>query len=86
MEIYRIINLIMHAIYLPLNLGFIVLLVKNRQPSPLWKWFAAVVIGLWVMVSTRFADSILYAFYPNNTLYRSPMTGVRVKECPVVAR
>lgn len=70
MEIYRIINLIMHAIYLPLNLGFIILLFRNRQPSPIWKWFAAVVIGLWIMTSTRFVDSILYAFYPNNTLYR----------------
>ncbi len=70
MEIYRIINLIMHAIYLPLNLGFIILLFRNRQSSPIWKWFVTVVIGLWIMVSTRFMDSILYAFYPDNRLYR----------------
>lgn len=70
MEIYRIINLIMHAIYLPLNLGFIILLIKNRQSSPIWKWFTTVVIGLWIMVSTRFMDAILYAFYPDNRLYR----------------
>lgn len=70
MEIYRIINLIMHAIYLPLNLGFIILIFRNRQSSPIWKWFVTVVIGLWIMVSTRFMDSILYAFYPDNRLYR----------------
>ena len=69
MEWYRILNFILQGIYLPIHLVFIVSLIKNRKPTPIWHFFIVVVIGLWIMVSGRFLETIAYIFYPNNDFY-----------------
>lgn len=69
MEWYRILNFVLQGIYLPIHLIFIVSLIKNRKPTPIWHFFIVVVIGLWIMVSGRFLETIAYIFYPNNDFY-----------------
>lgn len=69
MDIYRIANFIMQAAYLPMHLFFVVLLLKQRQPSPVWRGFIVVVSGLWIMVSGRFFETLSYLFLPDNRLY-----------------
>jgi len=66
---FRIANLIMQAVYLPVHLFFIIKLIKNRQPSPIWKWFIVIVVGLWGIIAGRLIESLLYLFWPNNIAY-----------------
>lgn len=69
MEWYRIANLVMQAVYLPVHIVLIIRLIKNRQPTPIWRWFTIVVVGLWVMISGRLLESIAYIFFPVNDFY-----------------
>jgi len=69
MEWYRIVNFVLQSIYLPIHLVFIISLIKNRKPTPIFHFFIVVVIGLWFMVSGRFLETIAYIFYPNNDFY-----------------
>lgn len=69
MDWYRIANLIMQATYLPVHLFFIIKLIKYRQPSPVWRWFILVVLGLWGLIAGRLAETLLYMFWQNDTAY-----------------
>ena len=69
MEWYRIANLVMQSIYLPLHFILIVRLIKKRQPTPIWRWFIVVVVGLWIMISGRFLETLAYLYFPSNSFY-----------------
>ncbi len=69
MEWYRIANLVMQAAYLPAHFILIVRLIRKRQPTPIWRWFIVVVVGLWIMISGRFLETLAYLFFPANSFY-----------------
>lgn len=66
---FHVIDLIMQAIYLPAHLWFIRRLIKGRMPSPVWRWFIVLVIGLWGIVCGGFIETVLLLFWKNNTVY-----------------
>lgn len=66
---YRIANFIMQAAYLPVHLFFIILLIRRRQPTPIWKWFILVVTGLWGLIAGRFMETCLHLFWINDSAY-----------------
>ncbi|MBP5154124.1 MAG: hypothetical protein ILP12_03830 [Lachnospiraceae bacterium] len=59
----------MQSVYLPLHIVFIIRLIIKRQPTPIWRWFTVVVIGLLVMISGRLLESIAYMYFPVNGFY-----------------
>lgn len=59
----------MQSAYLPLHLIFILHLIRKRQPTPIWRWFTVVVVGLLFMISGRLLESIAYLFFPVNGFY-----------------
>ncbi|MBP5312488.1 MAG: hypothetical protein J6112_06620 [Clostridia bacterium] len=69
MEWYRIANLVMQAAYLPAHFILILQLIRKRQPTPIWRWFIVVVVGLWVMISGRLFETLAYLFLPVNGFY-----------------
>lgn len=66
---YRIANFLMQAVYLPIHLYFIIMLIRHKQPTPIWKWFIIVVSGLWGLILGRFIETCLYLFWVNNVAY-----------------
>lgn len=66
---FHVIDLIMQAIYLPAHLWFIRRLIKGRMPSPVWRWFIVLVIGLWGIVCGGFIETVLLLFWKNNSVY-----------------
>lgn len=66
MEVFRIVNLTMQSLYLALHLGFIIMLYRRRQHTPIWSWFFILSIMLWLWVSGRWMESIVYLFYPGH--------------------
>lgn len=66
MQGYRIVNLIMQSAYLIGHALFIVMLYRKRQPTPVWRWFFLAAIAMWLWVSGRFMESIVYLFFPTN--------------------
>ena len=66
MQGFRIVNLIMQSAYLIGHALFIVMLYRKRQPTPVWRWFFLAAIAMWVWVSGRFMESIVYLFLPTN--------------------
>ena len=70
---YRVIDLVMQAVYLPAHLWFIVRLIRSRMPSPIWRWFIILVSGLWGIVCGDFIETVLLLFWRNNAVY---MAGV----------
>ena len=70
MQGFRIVNLIMQSAYLIGHALFIVMLYRKRQPTPVWRWFFLAAIAMWLWVSGRFMESIVYLFFPaNNDAY-----------------
>lgn len=69
MDGFRIANLIMQTIYLPVHIVFIVKLIKNRRPTPIWKWFILIVCGLWGIIAGRWMENLLHMFWQNDTAY-----------------
>ena len=70
MQGFRIANLIMQSAYLIGHALFIVILYRKRQPTPVWRWFFLAAIAMWLWVSGRFMESIVYLFFPaNNDAY-----------------
>ena len=65
-EGYRIVNLIIQSVYLVAHILFILALYRRRQPTPVWKWFFYLAVFLWIWVSGRFMETILYIFFPEN--------------------
>lgn len=71
MELYRIANLIIQSAYLIMHFGFIMILYRRKQPTPIWKWFFSFCMATWLWVSGRFMETIVYLFFPtNNTFYQ----------------
>lgn len=69
-EPYRIINLVLQLFYLLAHLLFTLKLLRVRQSTPVWSWFFLVSVSIWLWVSGRFAESIVYIFLPaNNAAY-----------------
>lgn len=66
MQGFRIVNLIMQSAYLIGHALFIVMLYRKRQPTPVWRWFFLAAIAMWLWVSGRFMESIVYLFFPTN--------------------
>ena len=66
MQGFRIVNLIMQSTYLIGHALFIVMLYRKRQPTPVWRWFFLAAIAMWLWVSGRFMESIVYLFFPTN--------------------
>ena len=66
MQKFRIVNLIMQSAYLIGHALFIVMLYRKRQPTPVWRWFFLAAIAMWLWVSGRFMESIVYLFFPSN--------------------
>ena len=66
MQGFRIVNLIMQSAYLIGHALFIVMLYRKRQPTPVWRWFFLAAIAMWLWVSGRFMESIVYLFSPTN--------------------
>jgi len=66
MQGFRIVNLIMQSAYLAGHALFIVMLYRKRQPTPVWGWFFLAAIAMWLWVSGRFMESIVYLFFPTN--------------------
>ena len=69
MQQFRIINLLMQSAYLIGHFLFIVRLYRERQPTPIWRWFFAAAIAMWIWVSGRFMETIVYLFYPSSSAY-----------------
>lgn len=69
MNTYYLINFIMEAIYLPIHLVFIILLIKNKMGTPVSKWFIILIIGLWGIVGGGFIETSLLLFCNNNVAY-----------------
>ena len=69
MELFRIANIVMQALCVLLHLIFIIMLIRRRQPTPIWQWFTVVVAGLWIMVSGRLLESVAYIFIHVNSFY-----------------
>ena len=65
----RVINLILQSTFLFYGLFLIIRLFKTPVPSPVWQWFVILCISVWLWVSGRFLESILYLFIPHNALY-----------------
>ncbi|MBQ1402335.1 MAG: hypothetical protein IIY90_03425, partial [Oscillospiraceae bacterium] len=63
---FRIANLIIQSTYLVLHLLFILSLYRRRQPTPVWNWFFYLSVSLWIWVSGRFMETIVYLFFPDN--------------------
>ena len=66
MQGFRIVNLIMQSAYLAGHALFIVMLYRKPQPTPVWRWFFLASIAMWLWVSGRFMESIVYLFFPTN--------------------
>jgi len=69
MDGYRIANFVMQAICVLLHLLFIIGFLRRRQPTPIWRWFLVVSVGLWMLISGRFFESVAYLFLPSNAFY-----------------
>ena len=70
MEGYRIANFIMQSAYLVAHIVFMAFIFRSRRPTPIWRWFAAFSVSLWLWVSGRFLETVVYLFFPgNNSAY-----------------
>ena len=71
MEPFRVVNFIIQSAYLIMHILFIMALYRRRQSTPVWFWFFSFCIALWVWVSGRFLETIVYLFFPaNNGFYQ----------------
>ncbi len=66
METYRVVNFVLQLVYLAAHLLFTVILFRKSPPSPIWRWFLAFTVCLWLWVSGRFAETLVYIFMPDN--------------------
>ena len=66
MQGFRVVNLIIQSLYLVFHLIFILFLYRKRQATPVWTWFFRFSVALWIWVSGRFIESIVYLFFPGN--------------------
>lgn len=70
MEGFRIINFILQSTYLLAHFFILLWLFRNRQPTPIWYWFVLLGVAVWIWVSGRFLETIVYLFFPmNNDAY-----------------
>lgn len=70
METYRIANFILQLGYLLVHILFTVKILRIRRNTPVWTWFFLFSVSMWLWVSGRFAESIVYMFLSdNNTAY-----------------
>ena len=69
MELYRIVNFIIQAAYLIMHLLFIRALYRRRHFTPVWIWFFSFCIALWIWVSGRFMETVVYLFFPGNNAF-----------------
>ena len=69
MDGYRIANFVMQAVCVLLHLLFILGFLRRRQSTPIWRWFVVVTVGLWMLISGRFFESVAYLFLPSNSFY-----------------
>ena len=66
MQGFRIANLMIQSLYLVFHLLFILFLYRKRQSTPVWIWFFRFSVALWIWVSGRFMETIVYLFFPGN--------------------
>ena len=66
MSAIRAINFTEQVIFLAVYLVFVVWLARRLQPSPVSRWFLALTVALWLWVSGRFMESVVYLFLPSN--------------------
>ena len=64
MQGFRIANLMIQSLYLVFHLLFILFLYHKRQATPVWIWFFRFSVALWIWVSGRFMETIVYLFFP----------------------
>lgn len=70
METVRIINFMLQSGFLMILAGVIIHLIKNQNPSPVYRWFIYLSVSLCCWVSGRFTETVLYLFFPgNNSAY-----------------
>ena len=69
MQQFRIVNFLMQSAYLIGHFLFIVRLYRERHPTPIWRWFFAAAIAMWIWVSGRFMETIVYLFFPSGSAY-----------------
>ena len=66
MEGYRIANFILQLVYLLAHIAFSTKIVKAKRDTPVWTWFFHFSVSMWLWVSGRFAESVVYLFFPGN--------------------
>lgn len=69
MDGFRIANFAMQAVCVTVHLLFIFGFLRRRQSTPIWRWFLVVTVGLWMLISGRFMESVAYLFLPSNAFY-----------------
>jgi hypothetical protein len=66
MEPFRIVNFVLQLSYLLAHLLFTVKILRVRRTTPVWTWFFLFSVSMWLWVSGRFVESIVYLFFPTN--------------------
>ena len=70
MEGYRIANFVLQLAYLLAHVVFTVKILRVRRDTPVWTWFFLFSVSMWLWVSGRFAESVVYLFLPaDNAAY-----------------
>jgi len=69
-EGYRIANFVLQLAYLLAHVVFTVKILRVRRDTPVWTWFFLFSVSMWLWVSGRFAESVVYLFLPaDNAAY-----------------
>ena len=66
MEGYRIANFILQLTYLLAHIALTVKILQVKRDTPVWTWFFLFSVSMWLWVSGRFAESIVYLFLPGD--------------------
>ncbi len=64
MEPFRIANFVLQLCYLFAHLLFTVKTLRVRRATPVWTWFFLFSVSMWLWVSGRFVESVVYLFFP----------------------
>lgn len=70
MEGYRIANFVLQLVYLLAHIVFTAKILRVRRDTPVWTWFFLFSVSMWLWISGRFAESVVYLFLPaDNAAY-----------------
>lgn len=63
MDFVRVVNFILQLTYLVVHFIFVAKVYRHRQPTPMWRFFSWFVLCVWLWVSGRFLETIVYLFF-----------------------